>query len=277
MAQKRGEGGQVSVHHADVVGSLLAPPELAAAMSYPPVREVTAAEPRELQDRAIGKALAVQQRAEVDVVSDCEPRRIQFFDQFVVGIEGLALGPGGAAKFRFDDGETVEFRVPVCVQERVKAIRNLARGVPLHQGQDRRDDQGHAPESAAADDGWKDDLSRAAYRDPLELLADGAELIRVQIVALRDASCEYVQVDAPELLQGFADPDMQAERSGYGIDPERFKAEGIEYMNAAFDVPGIRRAVHLCGGNYAGMRAARGGYGEWRGAVSTVLPTSTCG
>src|SRR5205823_1356290 len=41
-----------------------------------------------------------------------------------------------------------------------------------------------------------------------------------------------------------------------------FKAEAIDYINAALDVPGIRRAVHLCRGNYAGMWTARGGYEE---------------
>lgn len=86
----------MSVHHADVVGSLLAPRELAAAISYPPVREVTAAEPCELQDRAIDQALAVQQRAEVDVVSDGEPRRIQFFDP--CGFESGTNAPLSAAQ-----------------------------------------------------------------------------------------------------------------------------------------------------------------------------------
>jgi 5-methyltetrahydropteroyltriglutamate--homocysteine methyltransferase len=107
---------------------------------------------------------------------------------------------------------------------------------------------------------WNDDLSRAVYRDPFELFADGAELIREQIVRLRDAGCGYVQIDAPELIQGFADEAVQAERAREGIDPERVKAEGIEYINA--QVPGIKRAVHLCRGNYAGMWNARGGYEE---------------
>lgn len=96
MAQKRGEGGQVSVHHADVFRSLLVPRELAATMSYPPAREVTADGPRELQDRAIDEVAAVQQRAEVDVVSDRELRRIQFFDP--CGFESGTNAPLSAAQ-----------------------------------------------------------------------------------------------------------------------------------------------------------------------------------
>jgi methionine synthase II (cobalamin-independent) len=95
-------------------------------MLYALAREVTPKERRELQDRAIDEALAMQERGGVDVVTDGELRRIQFFDQFVVGIDGLAPGPGGSAKFHSDDGQTVEFRVPVCVQSRIKATRNLA-------------------------------------------------------------------------------------------------------------------------------------------------------
>lgn len=253
----------MSVHHADVVGSLLAPPELAEVMSYAPAREVTADELRVLQDRAIDEALAMQERAGVDVLTDGELRRVQFFDQFVVGIDGLAPGPGGSARFHSDDGQTVEFRIPVCVQDRVKAIRNLALE-EFRYIKDKTDTtiKVTLPSPLLLMTVWNDELSRAAYRDPFELFADGAELIRAQILALRDAGCDYVQVDAPELIQGFADPDVQAERAAYGIDPERFKAEGIEYINAALDVPGIRRAVHLCRGNYAGMWTARGGYEE---------------
>jgi 5-methyltetrahydropteroyltriglutamate--homocysteine methyltransferase len=253
----------VSIHHADVVGSLLAQPELAEVMSYAPAREVTSEELRALQDRAIDEALTVQERAGVDVVTDGELRRVQFFDQFVVGIDGLAPGGGGSARFHSDDGQTVEFRVPVCMQSRIKATRNLGlEEFTYIKDKTNKTIKVTLPSPLLLMTVWNDELSRTAYRDPFELFADGAQLIREQIIALRDAGCEYVQVDAPELIQGFADPDVQAERAGYGIDPGRFKAEGIEYINAALDVPGVNRAVHLCRGNYAGMWAARGGYEE---------------
>ena len=83
----------MTTHHADVVGSLLAPPEPAEVQSYAPAREVSPNELKELQDRAIDDALAIQERAGVDVVTDGELRRVQFFDQFVVGMAGLAPGP----------------------------------------------------------------------------------------------------------------------------------------------------------------------------------------
>jgi 5-methyltetrahydropteroyltriglutamate--homocysteine methyltransferase len=230
-------------------------------MSYAPERDVTPDELRGLQDRAIDDALAMQERAGLDVVTDGELRRVQFFDQFVVGIDGLAPGPGGSAKFHSDDGHTVEFRVPVCVQSKITATRSLAlEEFGYIKDRTAKTIKVTLPSPLLLMTVWNDELSRAAYTDPFELFADGARLIREQIVALRDAGCEYVQVDAPELIQGFADPDVQAQRSGAGIDPERFKAEGIEYINAALDVPGIRRAVHLCRGNYAGMWTARGGY-----------------
>jgi len=57
------------VHHADVVGSLLAPPELAEVMSYAPVRRVSPAELKELQDRAIDDALAMQERFREHVIA----------------------------------------------------------------------------------------------------------------------------------------------------------------------------------------------------------------
>ena len=111
----------MTVHHADVVGSLLAPPQLADVQSYTPAREIRPEELKELQDRAIDDALAMQQRAGVDVVTDGELRRVQFFDQFVVGMDGLAPGPGGSATFHSDDGKEVHFQVPMCVQSKIRA------------------------------------------------------------------------------------------------------------------------------------------------------------
>jgi 5-methyltetrahydropteroyltriglutamate--homocysteine methyltransferase len=253
----------MTVHHADVVGSLLAPPELAELMSYQPARQVAPEELKELQDRAIDDALAMQERAGVDVVTDGELRRIQFFDQFVVGMDGLAPGAGGSATFHSDDGAEVRFEVPMCAQGKIGFPRALAvEEFSYLKGKTQRTVKVTIPSPLLLVSVWNNELSRAAYADPFELFADGVDLIRAQIEQLRDLGCEYVQIDAPELIQGFADETVQAERAEQGLDPERFKAEGIDYINAALDVPGITRAVHLCRGNYAGMWTARGGYEE---------------
>jgi 5-methyltetrahydropteroyltriglutamate--homocysteine methyltransferase len=251
------------IHHSDVVGSLLAPPELAEVQSYRPVRQVGREELRELQDRVIDDAVAMQERAGVDVVTDGELRRVQFFDQFVTGMAGLGPGAGGSATFHSDDGKDVSFQIPVCVQEKIEFTRPLAveEFSYLH-GKTDKTIKVTIPSPLLLISVWNDELSRAAYSDPFELFADGVEQIKKQIEQLRDLGCEYVQIDAPELIQGFADEDVQAERREQGLDAERFKAEGIDYINAALDVPGISRAVHLCRGNYAGMWTARGGYEE---------------
>jgi 5-methyltetrahydropteroyltriglutamate--homocysteine methyltransferase len=253
----------MTVHHADVVGSLLAPPELAEVQSYTPAREMSAEELKALQDRAIDDALAMQERAGLDVVTDGELRRVQFFDQFVVGMAGLAPGPGGSATFHSDEGAEVHFQVPVCVQDKIRATRVLAlEEFRYLQGKTGKTIKVTLPSPLLLTTVWNNELSRTVYRDPFELFADGVDMIRGQIEQLRDAGCGYVQIDAPELIQGFADERVQAERAQQGLDPERFKAEAIDYINAALEVSGITRAVHLCRGNYAGMWTARGGYEE---------------
>jgi 5-methyltetrahydropteroyltriglutamate--homocysteine methyltransferase len=253
----------MSAHHADVVGSLLAPPELAEVQSYAPARPVSPEELKELQDRAIDDALAMQERAGVDVVSDGELRRVQFFDQFVTDMSGLAPGAGGSATFHSDDGEDVHFEVPVCVQAPIEFTRALAvEEFSYLKGMTEKTIKVTIPSPLLLLTVWNNELSRGVYADPFELFAAGVDLIREQIVQLRDLGCEYVQIDAPELIQGFADEQVQAERAAQGLDPERFKAEASDYINAALDVPGITRAVHLCRGNYAGMWTARGGYDE---------------
>jgi 5-methyltetrahydropteroyltriglutamate--homocysteine methyltransferase len=253
----------MKVHHADVVGSLLAPPPLAEVMSYRPAREVSDDERRRLQDTAIIDALKMQEEAGLDVVTDGELRRVQFFDQFVTGISGLGPSHGGTAYFHADSGETVKFQVPVCVQDKIAVTRSLAvEEFTFLRDKTTRTIKVTVPSPLLLMTVWNADVSRAAYADVWELFAVGTDIIRDQVTRLRDAGCSYVQLDAPEFIQGLADSGISEQRASEGVDPARFEAEAIEFINAALDVPGITRAVHLCRGNYAGMWNARGGYDE---------------
>jgi 5-methyltetrahydropteroyltriglutamate--homocysteine methyltransferase len=56
--------------HADVVGSLLRPSELIAAQSRLAAGEIDASRFREIEDRAVCDAIALQEAAGLEVVSD---------------------------------------------------------------------------------------------------------------------------------------------------------------------------------------------------------------
>jgi methionine synthase II (cobalamin-independent) len=110
---------------------------------------------------------------------------------------------------------------------------------------------------------WNKELSTAAYRDPFELFADAAELLRGWAQELFEAGCPYVQVDAPEFNEVYADERIRAEYIDRGIDPERFKTEGAELLGRLGSVPrpdGAVLGLHVCKGNGTQSYIARGGY-----------------
>ncbi|MGH7880564.1 MAG: cobalamin-independent methionine synthase II family protein, partial [Candidatus Binataceae bacterium] len=107
---------------------------------------------------------------------------------------------------------------------------------------------------------WSPEAARDAYRDPFELFADGAAVIRAEIAELAQLGCEYIQIDAPELAT-LTDPE--ASRAIYeqnGIDAKRLLGEGLELLNSLADAPGVNFGLHLCRGNNDGRWLAQGGY-----------------
>jgi hypothetical protein len=80
---------------------------------------------------------------------------------------------------------------------------------------------------------------------------------------LFDAGCRYVQIDAPEFNEVYADARVRAEYERRGIDPARFKAEGAELLNYVAGVSrprGTQLGLHVCKGNGTQSWIAEGGY-----------------
>ncbi len=76
--------------HADIVGSLLRPPELLEAQRGFASGEMFAADFKRAKDRAVDWAIAPQERAGMPVVTDGEMRRESFQSQLVEAVEGFS-------------------------------------------------------------------------------------------------------------------------------------------------------------------------------------------
>src|SRR3712207_208667 len=74
---------------ADVVGSLLRPPELLEARERYAAGEISAAEFKRVEDGAVDWAIGLQERAGLSVVTDGEMRRESFQSQMVEPVEGF--------------------------------------------------------------------------------------------------------------------------------------------------------------------------------------------
>src|SRR5437867_1364554 len=74
---------EVSVYRSDVVGSLLRPASLKDARERHERGQITPAEFKAIEDRAVDEAVELQQRAGVEVLTDGEMRRYAFFGHLI--------------------------------------------------------------------------------------------------------------------------------------------------------------------------------------------------
>src|SRR6266536_3807023 len=99
----------------DVVGSLLRPAYLVDARAALAAGRLTPPEFKRVEDRAVDEAVALQEAAGLDVVSDGELRRYAFFGHLVDAVDGFDKFGGWAIPFRDEEGGELVFKRPVVV------------------------------------------------------------------------------------------------------------------------------------------------------------------
>ncbi|HEV8319794.1 MAG TPA: cobalamin-independent methionine synthase II family protein, partial [Vicinamibacterales bacterium] len=242
------------------IGSLLRPPYLLDARDRLQRGELTAAEFKRIEDRAVDEAVAIQEAAGLDVVTDGEQRRYAFFGHLVEALEGFDKSAGWAIPFRDEQGTEVRLQRPVVVgklrwrrqmsvEEFTYLRRRTSRPVKVTL---------ISAQQAAAY--YDPKLSSGAYPTRDAYLADIVDFTRREIHELHRLGCEYIQIDAPQ----YAALLDESIREGYrqrGSDPDRLLDACIELDNAIIDGhPGIVFGIHICRGNYRSMFYASGGY-----------------
>src|SRR4030095_2991322 len=75
--------------HADVVGSLLRPPELLAAQKQLADDNLSQEQFKEIEDRAVDDAIALQEDVGLEIVTDGEMRRQSFQSQMTAAVSGF--------------------------------------------------------------------------------------------------------------------------------------------------------------------------------------------
>jgi len=208
------------MYRADVLGSLLRPAYLAEGREKYQAGQMSDEDFKQLEDRAVDEAIALQERAGVDVVTDGEMRRFTFFDQFTAALEGVSHQEGEAVPFHSEPGKVdVDFHSPVSVTEKVKRKRMLS-PEEFEYAKERatKPVKVTLPSPLMFFTMWSPTHSSAAYDDPFELFADGVELVREEARALADLGCEYIQIDAPDFGQLVEDSERERwERLGIPV------------------------------------------------------------
>jgi 5-methyltetrahydropteroyltriglutamate--homocysteine methyltransferase len=245
----------------DVVGSLLRPAYLKEARERHETGEMSDTDFKRIEDRAIDEAIALQERAGVDVITDGEMRRYAFYGHLVDALEGFDKLGGWAIPFRNEAGEEIVQKRPVVVS-RLKRKRHMcAEEYTYMRARTSRPAKTTLISAQQAAAYYDADKSSGAYLKIDGYLADLVDILRGEVDELIRLGCTYIQIDSPQYT-ALLDPDL---REGYrkrGNDPDRLLDLSIEMDNAVLsNHPGITFGLHLCRGNNQSKFYARGDYG----------------
>ena len=244
-----------TVYRADTIGSLLRPPYLKLAREQFEAGQLEPAAYKEIEDRAVDQALAMQEGVGLDVVTDGELRRHTFIDQLTEQVFGLSPDTGDSGHIPvpfYDEAGQLKsvFTIPLSVTDKLQRRRMMTtEEFAYARARARRPVKVTLPSPLMLFLVWSPQRSRDAYPDPFEMFADGLRLMKEEAGELARMGCRYIQVDAPD----FGQLVDQAQRDAWeaaGISVDRVFSEGADMLNELAGVAGVSFGLHLCRGNY---------------------------
>ena len=255
-----------TLYRAEVIGSLLRPTYLKEARQEWERGRLSTHDFKRIEDRAVDEAIALQQQAGVDVVTDGEMRRTYFIAPLTDVISGVKQIPAFKRVWKLprepnEPAVQTEIQVQYAVVDRIRRLRTLtSEEFTYARSHAHKPLKVTLPSPLMMTLRWSPQYSRDAYPDPFELFADAAEIVRQEAQELAALGCEYIQIDAPELGM-LCDPDRRRQDfADAGIDPDRLLSDGIDLLNSVAAVPGVTFSLHLCRGNNRGYYVGEGGY-----------------
>jgi 5-methyltetrahydropteroyltriglutamate--homocysteine methyltransferase len=269
------------IARADVIGSLLRPSYLQEARKAAREGRLDPKEARAAEDRAIAEAIALQESAGMDAVTDGEFRRMSFIA--TIGVRDAELGPLTGFKTLVADAEWTglwknpdgSFGGLTLPEDRTKSRRSIVvdkvgvkRDIVTDEflflkAHTRKAQPKYTfPAPSWHRVAWDPKHSRDAYPTAREFLIAMRDYIRDVIKKLVASGCTYIHMDAPNYTQWHTDPSIRAAFESWGHDMDKELIEDAEIDNSVFDgITGITRAIHLCRGNAPrGRWLANGGY-----------------
>lgn len=206
---------------------------------------------RHEMEAAVRFAVAMQEHAGIDVVTDGEWWRKSYIGVIAELAHGFELGT-------FADG-----RPFTIVTDRLapKTPGFIAREVTFLKTITKKKVKSTLPSPALLGERmWSAEKSAKAYPNRDDFVRACVPVLRRELELVRDAGADIAQIDDPHLCL-FVDPQVRARYP----DADAAAAFAVEMVNEVVGgVSGIKLAVHLCrraGGRARGEHAHGGGYG----------------
>jgi 5-methyltetrahydropteroyltriglutamate--homocysteine methyltransferase len=254
-----------------VVGSWPRPPWLLEALRKRQAGLLSFREFQEVADRAVLDALRYQEEAGIDIVSDGEQRRDNFYSFVVEKLDGVRLmtlaemldyaedktyldqllrqldAPSYAIKNPTAVGR-LRLKMPLALDEAQFLMRHTRKPVKIPL----------PGPYLLTRSMWVKGISDSVYPTQEDLARDVVAILREEIVRLRDAGVFFIQLDEPILTEVAFRPPAQvrtfmcASLAAAAQSPVQELAWAARLINQVVGgIEGVKVGVHVCRGNWS--------------------------
>ena len=248
----------------DHVGSFLRPKFLLEARDQAAKGNITPAQLRVVEDKAITEIIKFQEDVGLKSITDGEFRRTYFHTDFLAQLGGVEVGIPFTVK-RPDGSE--ELAPPVMkVVDKVRHAKNIQ--LADFEYLKSQTSAGNTPKVTIPSPtmlhfrGGRAGISKQHYPelDP-DFYQDVANAYGDELRSLSGAGCNYVQMDDTNLAY-LCDEKMREAARQRGDDPNELPHRYAKFINlvVAQKPAGMTLAMHLCRGNFKSTHAASGNY-----------------
>jgi len=236
--------------HADIIGSLLRPPELLAAQKQLAAGVISQDRFKAIEDRAVDDAIALQESVGLEVVTDGETRRQSFQSQMTAAVSGF--GEHDLDAFLWGDWHDDEGVHRTSRPSRLGVISKLNRQRYLAvdefvylKSKTKRIPKITLPSPGLWANFWSAESSKGAYPTLESLFADIVQILRDEVAELTRLGATYVQIDAPHYGLLLAPQTRRFyENQGWSID--QWLSLGIDLDNAVMSgFPNVTFGFHI--------------------------------
>lgn len=273
--------GEKKLFPVTVVGSWPRPAWLIQALRKRQAGEGTEQEFQAAADRAVVECLQAQEKAGVDIPSDGEQRRDNFYSFVVEKLGGMRLMKVSELMDYMKDRARYEevlraldvpafaIKSPIVV-ERLREKNGLAQDeVEFARKHTTRPLKVPLPGPyMLTRSSWFEGLSDKVYGAPEELAGDVVRILRKEVEALKAKGVEFVQFDEPILSQIVYGAESTETFMCAALPNRRDPTDELELavrlMNeTTAGIDGVRFGVHVCRGNWSRKEEVllKGNYG----------------
>ncbi len=252
-----------------VVGSWPRSPELLKALRKRQAGEISAAEFNRVADQNVLDAVRAQEDAGVDILTDGEQRRDNFYSFVVEKLTGMRLMKVSELMDYMQDRARYEeilraldvpafaIRSPIVI-DRIGERDGLALDeLAFLKAHTSRQIKIPLPGPyMLTRSSWFEGLSGKVYGSPEELAKDVVRILRKEVVALRDRGADFIQFDEPILTQVVYGEESSETFMCAALPERRDPTQELEFavrlMNETVEgISGVKFGVHICRGNWS--------------------------